>query len=321
MQRLSIIVPLMGNLKRLEDTLVSVLENQPERSEVVVVLNEPYDDPYELRGEVKFVEAPPGADLVDCFACGLAASSAPVVHVIAAGFEATPGWAEAALARFAEADVAAVAPVVVDRDHPQRILSAGLRWTAAGSIGRIAAGKRLDRFAANDRALCGPELAVAFYRRDVLETVESLQHYGSDLAAATDLALALRKAGYRAVQEPACVTTATSELLGHPLGPAAPGGKALPASGFSVALRRFRVGNAPGPHMPGWWPWSACSCRCGPRFWHASPAACGPRWAAARRVRWPSVLRARPASKEAVIRPPQFSTSDGASALHSRAAG
>ena len=150
---------------------------------------------------------------MDCFACGLAASSAPVVHVIAAGFEATPGWADAALARFAEPDVAAVAPVVVDRDHPERILSAGLRWTAAGSIGRIAAGKRLDRFAANDRVLCGPELAAAFYRRDVLETVEGLQHYGSELAAATDLALALRKAGYRAVQEPGCVTTATGELL------------------------------------------------------------------------------------------------------------
>ena len=103
MQRLSIIVPLMGDLKRFEDTLVSVLENQPERSEVVVVLNGPYDDPYELRGEVKFVEAPQGADLVDCFACGLAASSAPVVHMIAAGFEATPGWADAALARFAGA--------------------------------------------------------------------------------------------------------------------------------------------------------------------------------------------------------------------------
>ena len=58
MQRLSIIVPLMGDLKRFEDTLVSVLENQPEQSEVVVVLNGPYDDPYDLRSEVKFVEAP-----------------------------------------------------------------------------------------------------------------------------------------------------------------------------------------------------------------------------------------------------------------------
>ena len=41
----------MGDLKRFEDTLVSVLENQPEQSEVVVVLNGPYDDPYELQAK------------------------------------------------------------------------------------------------------------------------------------------------------------------------------------------------------------------------------------------------------------------------------
>ena len=95
---------------------------------------------------------------------------------------------------------------------PDRILTAGLRWTAAGSIVRIAAGRRLDRFAANDQVLCGPELAVAFYRRSALEAVETLRHYGSDLATALDLALAIRTTGYRSVQEPACVTTATGDI-------------------------------------------------------------------------------------------------------------
>jgi hypothetical protein len=212
-RRLSIIVPLMGNLKRLEDTLVSVLENQPDQSEVIVVLNQPYDDPYQLRGEVEFVEAPLSADLVECFAFGLVASRAPWVHVIAAGVEATPGWADSAVARFAEADVAAVAPVVVDRDEPNRVLSAGLRYTAAGSIGRISAGKRLDRFTVDDRILCGPELTSAFYRRDVLEAVGALHNFGSELASSAELALFLRKTGYRAVQEPACVTLATGELF------------------------------------------------------------------------------------------------------------
>ena len=317
MQRLSIIVPLMGDLKRLEDTLVSVLENQPERSEVVVVLNGPYDDPYELRGEVKFVEAPQGADLLDCFACGLAASSAPVVHMIAAGFEATPGWADHALARFAEADVAAVVPVVVDRENPDRILSAGLRWTAAGSLSRIAAGKRLHRFAANDRILSGPELAVAFYRRDVLKTVATVRHHGSELAAATDLALAMRKAGYRSVQEPACVMTARYESL---------------VSGGAwregvVGERLFHCWTA----VPGWKrSWAAHAAlvamevvqlplrpsilgRLAGRFWatlgFGSPrsVAIGPQVAASQDT--------------AVIRPPHFSAADSRPALQSRAAG
>jgi hypothetical protein len=212
-QRLSIIVPFVGNLKRLEDTLVSVLENQPQRSEVVVVLNQPYEDPYDLRGEVKFVEAAPGADLVDCFACGLAASSAPIVHVLAPGYEATVNWADAALTRFDEPAVAAVAPVVIDRESPDRILSAGLSYSRGGSIRRVDVGRRLDGFAANDNALCGPELAVAFYRRAALETLGSVPHYCSQLAVATDLALSFRTAGYSSVQEPACRATATGEIL------------------------------------------------------------------------------------------------------------
>jgi hypothetical protein len=307
----------MGDLKQLEDTLVSVLENQPERSEVIVVLNQPYDDPYQLRGEVKFVEAVRGADLIESFACGLAASNAPVVHAIAAGFEATPGWADLALARFAEADVAAVAPVVVDRNCPDRILSAGLRFTAGGSIDRIFAGKRLDRVAANDRILCGPELSVAFYRRDVLEGMENMLSLGSKLASGTDLALAIRKAGYRSVQEPACVTTGTEELL-------AAGSPWREGSASEWLFRRWAA-------VPGWKrSWAAhaglwaMECiqlplrpsiltrlagRVGTALGYGSPrtVAIGP--------------RAASSQLETVIRAPHFSTAEGRSSLQSRAAG
>jgi hypothetical protein len=316
-QRLSIIVPFMGDLKRLEDTLVSVLENQPERSEVVVVLNAPYDDPYDLRGEVKFIEAPQGADLVDCFARGLAASDAPVVHVIASGFEATPGWADAALARFAEADVAAVAPVVVDRDNPDRILSAGLRWTAAGSIGRNAVGKRLDRFAANDRVLGGPESAVAFYRRDVLEAVGILQHHGSPLAAAMDLALAMRRAGYRSVQEPDCITIGTGELLAR-------GGAWREGLASEQLFRRWTA-------VPGWkrsWAGHAAllamECLQLPLRPSNLARLAGRLWAtlglgATRGVAIGPQIASNP--KETVLRPPQFNMADTRTALPSRAAG
>jgi hypothetical protein len=316
-QRLSIIVPLTGDLKRLEDTLVSVLENQPEQSEVVVVLNEPYDDPYQLRGEVKFVEARQGADLVDCFACGLAASDAPIVHTIASGFEATPGWAGAALTRFAETDVAAVAPLVVDRDHPQRVLSAGVCWTAAGSVGRIASGKPLDQFAGADGVLCGPELVVAFYRRDVLEMIERLPSQGSDLAAATELALAMRKAGYRAVQEPGCVTTATGDLLvsGSPWREGVAGErlfrrwKAVPGWKRSWAAHAALVGLEcmQFPLRP------SVLARLAGRFW----AALG--FGAPRTVAIGS--QAAASQKGAVIRPAHFGTADACRARRSRAAG
>jgi hypothetical protein len=80
--RLSIIIPVLGNLKRLEDTLVSVLENRPANCQVVVVLNQPYDDPYDLKAEVTFVQAVAGAGLVESVNRGLEAAEAPIVHLL-----------------------------------------------------------------------------------------------------------------------------------------------------------------------------------------------------------------------------------------------
>jgi hypothetical protein len=208
----------MGNLQQFEDTLISVLENRPERSDVVVVTNQPYDDPYSLRDEVAIVEAPPGAGLLQCFAEGLAASSGGVVHLIAAGIEATPGWADAAIEQFRDRDVAAVAPLVVDRARPRKILSAGLRLTRAGSLLRSAAGCCCDRFKPGDQTFCGPELGFAFYRREALEAIGPVANYGSERADSAELALALLSAGYRCVQAPECVTTATRESLEFPDG-------------------------------------------------------------------------------------------------------
>ena len=56
--RLSIVIPMTTGAGDLEDTLVSVLENRPDESEIVVVLARPYADPWNLRDEVRFVQAP-----------------------------------------------------------------------------------------------------------------------------------------------------------------------------------------------------------------------------------------------------------------------
>jgi hypothetical protein len=197
----------MGNLQRFEDTLVSVLENQPERSEVVVVTNQPYDDPYELHREVAFVEAPASASLLECFAVGLTASRAPIVHLIA-GVEATPGWADAALARFDDRDVAAVAPLVADRFQQHIILSAGVRYTRGGAISSIGAGQNVEGFAVDEHLLSGAELVAAFYRREALIAVESLPDYGCEQVAAVELAFAVESFGYRSVSEPECLMLA-----------------------------------------------------------------------------------------------------------------
>lgn len=77
MPRLSIIIPVAGNLTSLEDTLLSVLENRPDGAEVLVVLDEPYDDPYELKGEIRFLEAAAGASFVESVNLGIKREPGP----------------------------------------------------------------------------------------------------------------------------------------------------------------------------------------------------------------------------------------------------
>ena len=85
---LSIVIPAIGDTAALEDTLVSVLENRPDDCEVVVPLGCPYDDPWGIRDEVRFVQAPVGSGLVTCTNLGIASSAGSVVHVLAAGWRA-----------------------------------------------------------------------------------------------------------------------------------------------------------------------------------------------------------------------------------------
>ena len=74
MARLSIVIPVLRQLDRLEDTLISVLENRPADCQIVVVLNEPYNDPYQLSGEVCFIQAAAGSSFADTLNLGVVAS-------------------------------------------------------------------------------------------------------------------------------------------------------------------------------------------------------------------------------------------------------
>ena len=64
--RLSIVIPAPGDEETLEETLVSVLENRPEDSEIVVVLGFGYHDPWSVGAEVRFIQAPIGSNRVAC---------------------------------------------------------------------------------------------------------------------------------------------------------------------------------------------------------------------------------------------------------------
>src|SRR4029079_2160236 len=94
--RLSIIIPCLGGGAEFDGTLVSVLQNRPADCEVLVAHSEPYDDPYDLRGEVHFIEVP-AASLVERLTDALDAASGEIVHIIGCGLEARESWTAPAL--------------------------------------------------------------------------------------------------------------------------------------------------------------------------------------------------------------------------------
>ncbi|MCE5268474.1 MAG: hypothetical protein LLG00_11375 [Planctomycetaceae bacterium] len=213
MPRLSIVIPLLGDPAQLDDTLASVLQNRPANSEVLVIHNRPYDDPYGLAGEVRFIEAASDASLAECLNLGLRAARAAVVHVLRCGVEVSVGWAEVAMRHFRDAEIAAVAALVVSRDESRQVVSAGLGYRAEGVAWRLDRGAAYDELSECESSLCGPDILAAFYCKSTLEAVGGFSAHAADVATGVDAALAIRTAGFRCVLDPECVVRVDAASL------------------------------------------------------------------------------------------------------------
>jgi len=197
----------VGHAHGLETTLVSVLEHLPDDCEIIVVHSAKYDDPYDLKSELRFIEAPAKTGYVGCANLGIQASRSPIVHLLAAGLEATDGWAEAAMTRFADSKVAAVAPIVCNQFDSNEILAAGISYHLGGQA-EVRATLPQDNASANPsraEAALFPIARAAFYRRSALNIFGGgfPATVGNELVAA-ELGLSLSHAGYRTVLEPSC---------------------------------------------------------------------------------------------------------------------
>ena len=198
MTSLSIVIPLQTSAVRMEQTLVSVLEHRPHDCEVLVVLNQHYDDPYALDDEVRFVEARQGADWAESINAGLQHACADVAFVTQAGVEATAGWCQGVLEQFDDPLLASVAPSAVDAEHPHRAIACGVGYRIGGRRWLL----RKPR-----AGLLGPTCLAGFYRRGAVLTCGGFAPRLGE-AADVDLALRLEYAGYRSLHEPASVVKA-----------------------------------------------------------------------------------------------------------------
>ena len=214
MPRLSIVITSWDSADRLEASLVSVLSNRPADAEVLVVSNVPYDDPYELAGEVRFVEMGADARWTDLANAGLEQSKAPVVHLLAAGVEISEGWADEACRHFEDPHVAAVVPVAYGDAQRKRVVSAGVTYGRGGTR-RLVCGRasRLKSATWSERVLA-PSPWAGFYRKRALaEPVGGFSAAVGDAATDAELGLRLRHAGYRVMVEPESAVFVAGEAV------------------------------------------------------------------------------------------------------------
>lgn len=235
MPRLSCILPVMDRVAEMEPTLVSLLENRPADCEILLVLTVPYDDPYDLRGEVRFLQAPPRSDLLAALNFALGHVESPFVHLLSVGMAVTPHWADRALARFSDPMIAAVAPVIHDLADPSAILSGGWEYDRTNGPWQIGASELAEKNESEaavlplhtpsgsagaspaqnqPRSIIGPQYQAAFYRTMALELL------GGRLPTAcgttwsdVDLGLMLHYIGYDAVVETNSVVLGSSHAV------------------------------------------------------------------------------------------------------------
>src|SRR3954466_10123751 len=114
---LSVVIPSYSRPDLLRLCLASVLRFAPPGTEVIVVDDGSRGGCVSLATSefvgVKVIRRPRAGGVCAAANAGIAVASAPVVELLNDDAEVTEGWAEAALAWFADAQVAAVAPLVL----------------------------------------------------------------------------------------------------------------------------------------------------------------------------------------------------------------
>jgi hypothetical protein len=200
--RLSIIIPAGDDVSLLEDTLASVLANRPAACEIIVPHAGTYEDPYELAGEVRFVEVPPGASQAAAIATAMAAARGEILHLLSPGCEVEEGWTKAALPHFADASVASVAPIVASALDRRQVLAVGVAWGAGGRRLEFGRGVGASPEQLAGLRILGPTSTAAFYRSGAIHQAGGWPTCVGSQLADIDAALSLGRLGYGSIVEP-----------------------------------------------------------------------------------------------------------------------
>lgn len=189
MPRLTIIIPHRSSDEHLEATLVSVLENQPEESEVIVVHDGTYSDLYCIGDEALLIRGEPGASTTRLLNTAMQHANAPIISVVLDGVRVLPGWADGFDLAFEDPAVACLA-VNSDSVESRR---AGITPVTRASAKSALSGRLDASFGSAQYA--GPSLACGFYRRSSLDKLGGWNERLSVAAADVELAWLMQSVG------------------------------------------------------------------------------------------------------------------------------
>ncbi len=174
--RLSIIIPIGRDIAAFESTLISVLENPVDGSEILVCHDGSYQDPFELGDEIRFVIAD-SEDPLELISAGASQARGRFVHILSDGLRATTGWVEEALEEFEGYDCGAVTPVV-RHETDGTIVSAGWNDGVARLCTSADQGQQVVKNFKSNQS--GAYLQGSFWRRELLRSL-------TDALTTTDL--------------------------------------------------------------------------------------------------------------------------------------
>jgi GT2 family glycosyltransferase len=210
--RLTIVIPSHNRPDLLTHCLASVTAHAPADCEIVVV-DDGSRQACVSRAAAAFpgvltVRRPRAGGFAAAANLGFATATAPIVELLNDDAIVTRGWAEPALAHFADSTIAAVAPLVlqgVPGVVAPRIDSAGDDYDPGGFARAHGRGERLSPAHLQARSVHGASGSAGFYRASAVRSVggfaESFGSYFEDV----DLACRLQSAGWRAWFEPSSV--------------------------------------------------------------------------------------------------------------------
>jgi GT2 family glycosyltransferase len=209
---LSVVIPSHSRADLLSECLKSVTRFAPPGTQIIVVDDASPDEVVSSTASsfdgVQVIRLPRQSGFCVAVNAGIAAAVHPVVELLNDDTEVCEGWADAALERFRDAAVAAVAPLVLcwpgGRDgQPALIDSAGDRYYLGGVAAKRGRGEVLRPEYLTACEVFGASASSAFYRRELLLHVGGFPEQFGAYFEDVDVSFRLHRAGGVIVYEPA----------------------------------------------------------------------------------------------------------------------